>query len=235
MGNIGYGYGSEWHLLWYLGRHRAELNEVIRRITGANNVEWLDLPKQEVARGLIDAEWKGLDFVAEPEILNQGREFWPQRAGIQNWDAVARINVDGRDEWLLVEAKGHCAEIGSSCGAKPEGGFEQIRHVLDLTKRALGVDASRDWLNGYYQFCNRLAVLQFLESRDIRARLLFVYFTGDVAGGRDCPKDESGWWPAIEAQDGHVGLPTEHPLKGRIHKLFLPVFANLHKPSEELR
>jgi hypothetical protein len=29
MGKIGYGYGSEWHLLWYLCRHRAHLKSEV--------------------------------------------------------------------------------------------------------------------------------------------------------------------------------------------------------------
>ncbi|MBA2305389.1 MAG: hypothetical protein H0W08_22540 [Acidobacteria bacterium] len=234
MSKIGYGYGSEWHLLSYLGRHRSELNDRIQATTGARRVDWLDFPTQHPDRGRIDAEWKGLDFLNDPVIQTEWREIWPHRAGVQNWDAVARIDVDGRDERLLVEAKGHCGEIASNCAAKVEGGLNQIRAALEATKRALGVDASHDWLNGYYQFCNRLAVLQFLASHNIRAHLLFVYFTGDFTAGRDCPKDEVGWQSAIKAQDERIGLPAQHPLRERVHKLFLPVFIDLYEPSGSL-
>lgn len=233
MGKMGYGYGSEWHLLWYLGRHRAELNERILTTLRADRVEWLDFPKQQVEGGLVDREWKSLDFMTDPQTLTQWRELWPQGAGIQNWDAVGRIQINGQNEWLLVEAKAHRDEITSTCGAKLEGGFEKIRQALDATKRALGVDASHDWLNGYYQFCNRLAVLHFLDSHNIGAHLLFLYFTGDGAVGRECPEDESGWGPALQAQDTHVGMPSAHALRSRVHKLFLPIFANLRMESRE--
>ena len=105
--------------------------------------------------------------------------------------------------------------------------------MISTCQSGLGVDPNKDWLNSYYQFCNRIAVLHFLQSRGIHARLLFVYFTGDSAAGRECPKDESGWRAALTAQDAHMGLPENHVLTGKIHKLFLPVFANLHAPTTE--
>ena len=33
MGKIGFGYGSEWHLLWHLARHRASLDDTVRTVT----------------------------------------------------------------------------------------------------------------------------------------------------------------------------------------------------------
>jgi hypothetical protein len=227
MGKIGLGYGSEWHLLWYLGRHRTELSVLVRQLTGADRVEWLDFPVRKNAGKHFDEEWKGLDFLDNASILSRWRAFWPQGSGIQNWDAIARLTMRDRDEWLLVEAKGHCAEIVSRCGAKPEGGRGRIEKALEATKRELGVEKSRDWLTGYYQFCNRLAVLKFLREQGVAARLLFIYFTSDSTPGRDCPADEAGWRAALEAQATHVGLPAVHPLADRLHKLFLPVFANV--------
>ncbi len=226
MGKIGYGYGSEWHLLWHLARHRTSLDDKVRGVTGADHVEWLDFPLRG-DDGSIDAEWTGLDFLTDADTRAAWRSFWPQGLGIQNWDAVARIAIEGRPEWLLVEAKAHCGEIESTCGAKPEGGLARIRAALDATKTALGVEPDRDWLRGYSQFCNRLAVLQFLEAHHAPAHLLMIYFTGDVNGSRSCPKDASGWQAAIAAQDAHVGLPKGHALEARVYKAFLPAYTNL--------
>ncbi len=228
MGKIGHGYGSEWHLLSYLGRRRTDLSNQVGRVTGATAVEWLDFP--QTADG-SSAEWKGLDFVEDPTVQKAWKAFWPQHAGIQNWDAVARLDVDGTTEWLLVEAKAHIGEIKSNCGAKPEGGRGTITAALDETKRSLGVDAGRDWLNFYYQFCNRIAVADFLRRHGIPARLLFIYFTGDTAEGAECPADEVGW-PALAAQSEYVGLPeTGHLFDGRIHTLFLPVSSSVRPDS----
>lgn len=42
MGKMGNGYGSEFHLLRYLGYHRQELNRAIEKETGGLVTEWLD-------------------------------------------------------------------------------------------------------------------------------------------------------------------------------------------------
>jgi hypothetical protein len=144
LGKIGFGYGSEWHLLWYLGRHRDELSSRVAKVTSADQVNWLDLPKRIKNGQLLDAEWRGLDFMTDDVILARWREFWPAGVGVQNWDAVAKLRVEGHDEWLLVEAKGHCGEITSNCAAKPEGGLSKISQALESTKSGLGVDPVKD-------------------------------------------------------------------------------------------
>jgi len=88
------------------------------------------------------------------------------------------------DEWLLVEAKANIQELKSSCGAKEkgqrsEGGRKLIAHTLAAVKSTLGVAEDRDWLNGYYQYCNRIAVLEFLNRQKVPTRLMFIYFVGD--------------------------------------------------------
>lgn len=234
MGKLGIGYGSEWHLLWYLARHRGALDDAVRTATRADSVEWLDFPVRPGGDN-ADAEWKGLDFLQGAEHRAAWAEFWPQGSGIHNWDAVGTIRVGERSEWLLVEAKANCEEIRADCGAKPTGGLAKIQAALDVTKRALGVDPARDWLQGYYQFCNRLAVLQFLTSRGTPAHLLTIYFTGDVNGDRACPEDEAGWGTAIEAQAAHVGLPLDHALSKRVHKVFLGAFGNVTSPLRDFK
>jgi hypothetical protein len=197
----------------------------VTALTGSSRVDWLDFPSRELSGRFGDREWKGLEFIDNSEIERAWREFWPHRAGVQNWDAVGRLWHGDDSEWLLVEAKGHVGEIESSCGAKAEGGLETIRRAMDATKQALGIHPDRDWLRPYYQVSNRLAVLHFLKSHNIRARLLLIYFTGDTTAGCDCPKDETAWRGALEAQDAHLGLAPGHALTDRVHKLFLPVFS----------
>lgn len=82
----------------------------------------------------------------------------------------------------------------------------------------------RDWLNGHYQFCNRIAVLHFLIEHGHPARLLFLHFTGDRSGpSRTCPANADEWAEALAAQAAHVGLPEHHPLQDRVHILMLDV------------
>jgi len=128
---------------------------------------------------------------------------------------------------LLVEAKAHLDELKSRCGAKEKGGLRQIRDALAVLKRALGVDEECDWLNGYYQLANRLAVLNFLTQNGVPARLVLIYFTGDTReDGMTCPRNEGEWQVALSDQDQWLRLEGDHPLAKRIHKVFLPVLGS---------
>lgn len=232
MADIGYGYGSEWHLLRYLGRHRKELDRAILNQTGGAAVDWLDFEFGSKTR-FGDREIRGIDFLPAGHPANKAwSRFWPTRGNAQNWDAVARLNKGGTSEWLLVEAKANLQEIKSTCGADPDkAGYGKIVIALEETKKALGIDASRDWMDGYYQYANRLAVLNFLASQGVSARLLFIYFTGDRNGPLDCPSDESGWAKAIEAQNRHLGIAKRNPILERVYQLFLPVRRGGNDPT----
>lgn len=224
MSKIGHGYGSEWHLLRYMGRHRDLLDERILRLLRADSVSWLDFPFRTRGDG-HDDEWTGIDFVGRKSLQAKWGQFWPQTGNVQNWDAVACVKSRAGSDWLLVEAKSHLGEIKTDCSAKARGGHGQIAKAMETVKEALGVPAEADWLNGYYQFCNRVAALWFLRDAGIPARLLFIYFTGDSFPGRTvrCPKTEAEWVRALDAQRRHVALPAKHVLSDRIHKLILPV------------
>lgn len=131
-------------------------------------------------------------------------------------------NCDSGEAWLLVEAKANIEELRSSCKATPHGGRPLIEACLALTRQRLGVAADRDWLSGYYQPCNRLAVLDLQNEHGAPAHLLNIYFVGDRSGpGRSCPQDAAGWKPALRDMEEHIGLPSTHHLAARVHKLFL--------------
>src|ERR1041385_2985443 len=104
MSQIGFGYGSEWHLLRFLGRHRNELNSRTMQQTGGEAIEWWDFHFDRKER-YRDAEWKGLDFIDEPAVKKEWANFWPVAHQVQNWDAIGRLRKNGSSEWLLVEAK----------------------------------------------------------------------------------------------------------------------------------
>lgn len=227
MGTIGNGYGSECHLLRWMGRHRQAFDQATLKAIGnpQGNIEWLDFQFIE-GSGWADAERKGLDFIADQTIQEKWQAFWPTAKGVQNWDAVGQMeSPTGSKEWVLVEAKAHLQEIGSNCQAKDPNSRKQIQAALDATKSALGTAPDRDWTKGYYQFTNRLATLHFLENLNgIHARLLFIYFLGDKRKDINvCPATVAEWTTALDAQSTQVGLPAKHPLSDRIHKLFLRV------------
>lgn len=224
MARMGDGYGSECHLLRFLGRHRGLLDRLILDQLGGTALRWCDYPFNPTAPWL-DGEWKGIGFLREPAALEVAWKLaWPATGNPPNWDAVGEALIDGMWEWVLVEAKANVEELRSSCQAKEVGGRSLIAKTLAETKADLGVPIDRDWLNGYYQYCNRVAVLNFLRKNGIQARLLFIYFTGDRSGpSRTCPPDAAGWEQALSAQHQHIGLPPGHPLENCIHRLFVPV------------
>lgn len=224
MAEIGNGYGSECHLLRYLGRHRRRLDDAVLKATGGQRVEWLDFPF-DCSRNWQDGEWKGLDFLPKDDSARLAwNTAWPQRGNVPNWDAVGIIETRGAKEWLLVEAKANLEELHSSCQASSAGGRPLIEKTFKATKDRLGVASDRDWLNDYYQYCNRIAVLRLLVEHGVPARLLYVYFVGDKGDQRrTCPTDMSGWQSALVSLKAQVGLPRGHSLEERLHEAFLHV------------
>jgi hypothetical protein len=133
---MGDGYGSECHLLRYLGRHRALLNQRVLEVTGATAIEWLDYPFDQ-SRAWQDGEWKGLDFVSDNTPAKAAwRSTWPQGGNAPNWDAIGRLRLGPGEAWLLVEAKANIEELRSSCKASPHGGRPAVEAFPDTDQRA---------------------------------------------------------------------------------------------------
>lgn len=230
MARLNSSYGSELHLLRMLGRHRSYFDRKVLAVTGAVSIEWCDFPSGQEradAEGNIywDGEWQQVAFL---DPGDHGRKAWnaawPRRGTGPNWDAIGVLRYGAAQEWLLVEAKANVQEIFSECGAKDAGSIKLIRDTLDQTKAALGASSTVDWMQPYYQFCNRLAVLHVLNNAGSSARLLNVYFCGDVGNGRrTCPPSQAEWTEPLIRQERHVGLPADHSLKDRIHKCFIDV------------
>jgi hypothetical protein len=224
MAEMGDGYGSECHLLRFLGRHRDQFDRLVLSSTGAYTVRWLDF-HFDPTRRWQDGERKGLDFLPpDHPAVAAWTKYWPQRGSQPNWDAVGVVSIGGADEWLLVEAKAHIGEMVSDCKASEEGGLSKIRSALDEVKAIVGVPIDRDWLRRYYQFANRLAVMNFLLRNNVPARLLFIYFVGDKrSDGISCPQTDGEWAKALQDQAQWLGITEENALSKRVHKMFLPI------------
>jgi len=227
MANIGYGYGSECHLLRWMGRHRqlfeSKITEAIDPIKG--RVEFLDF-KFKAGEVWPDAEWKGIDFIPPNHPVHAAwHGYWPQTGNVPNWDAIGKIVCISDEEWLLVEAKAHTEELESKCGAKEHGGLPKIREAFQTTIEQLSIkmDVS-SWLEPYYQYANRFAVLSFLHSQNIKARLLNIYFVGDInRKGWTSPQSTEEWHPHLVNLESHLGLSSGHKLAPFVHKLFLNI------------
>ncbi|MFH1314386.1 MAG: hypothetical protein ABIJ00_14310 [Candidatus Eisenbacteria bacterium] len=231
--HIGAGYGSEFHLMRWMGRYRNELNTMIEQETGGQVIEWKDFkhsgkydPADATKIKLPDKEITGIDFLSQErcaDVFTAWKSFWPQTGNAPNWDAVGRIRSDSVDRWLLVEAKAHIGELKSRCSAESPRSLETIEKALHQTQQAVGIEVPRDWLKEYYQYANRLAVLHFLEYQGVPACLLYIYFCGDTNPHADCPKERDGWKEALEMQDSVLGLDSAKKKKFRIHTIYVGV------------
>jgi hypothetical protein len=228
VSRIGRGYGSEFHLLRYLGYHRHALNMAVGSVIGAG-VEWYDARFSPNPSRFYYDEWKGVEFLpaGHPARL-EWHNFWPKSPGsAPRWDAVGHLHWRTRDAFLLVEAKSHTGEVISQCMAKGAS-REQIARSLEEAKSAFGVRPECDWLSPYYQMCNRLALLAYLHRHDVRAHLLFIYFTGEETfpSGRHvvCPRSEGEWMQALHQMHQHIGWNHEGPLAAYVHRMYLPMY-----------
>ncbi|MFQ5401456.1 MAG: hypothetical protein ACE5E7_17895 [Anaerolineae bacterium] len=229
MGKMGYGYGSEWHLLRHLGYHRIYFSQKVANTVGGHNVEWLDFSfSPESAPLRDDREFVGLEFITYVPAQEKWKLFWPQTGSAQNWDAVGKICFGDTAEWLLVEAKGHLGEVKSRCGAKSPRSKQIIHTALKKASSEFGNNSQpvENWLAPYYQYANRLAVLYFLMKEckpDIPAHLLFIYFYGENRDGLGCPQNKEGWLPTIDRMNDWLGVDPSSALMKRVHHIFLPV------------
>jgi len=226
MSKVGHGYGSEWHLLRYLGWQRHELDRRVGHAIGGEVIEWLDFPFGAGKESFYHAEWEGVDFLwVNHSARKQWARRWPAGRTAPCWDAVGRVRVRGQEEWLLVEAKARTGEISAASKASDPRSLEQIGSLLNDAREACSISAAHDWMGTCYQFCNRLAVLNFLTRHEVPARLLFVYFIGDEfpTGSADCPQSEERWRVALDEMHAKAGWPGDGRLQDRVHELFLPM------------
>jgi len=179
------------------------LNDRLRphlRLTAADEIEWLS-PLEEDDY----AEYQDKAFLERVSVRLEKRSlksFWPPGGPV--WDGLAKTS---RGDIVLVEAKSHISEMVSSCQAK-EPSLTKIQNSLTETARFYKADPEADWLNGYYQYANRLAHLYLLRHLNgIPAWLVFVCFVNDtVMSG---PKSKTEWQAAMADVHRHLGVDRE--------------------------
>lgn len=230
MGKMALGYGSEFHLLRWLGRHRTRFTELVCGDRW-KNIEWLDF--SFVDEVIPDEELLGFNFLKGEDFKKVEREFfngefaWPRVADrhLMNWDAVG-IADDGT--YVLCEAKAHVEEIErKGCGAG-EKSAQKILKALELPIAFFGASTSAsEWFGSYYQLANRLYTVALLERCGIKAVFVYILFIGDCFPGEkrvDCPEDPSGWQGILNDEWRTLGLdPNSHLVKDRVLEVFVPV------------
>ncbi|MBT3181199.1 MAG: DUF1738 domain-containing protein [Deltaproteobacteria bacterium] len=106
--------------------------------------------------------------------------FWPANKPV--WDGLS-VMRSGEECRFLVEAKSHIRETITSMMATDPKSIKSIRCTFSTVKQYLGVAPDVDWTGPYYQFCNRLAFLYFMNVvLGQSTYLTFVNFIDDSTG-----------------------------------------------------
>jgi len=233
-GGLRLGYGSEFHLLRWLGRHRDKLTELVcDKRKEWHSIRWLDF-NFSAREKIPDQELQGIEFLNTEDnkdrnyyrvleaFSNSQEKSWPSRGEKMNWDLVG-VADDGT--YILCEAKAHTEEIKKH--KKTPKSARKINQAFELPKKMFEVDSNVDWLHTYYQMANRLYMVALLESCGIKSVLLNILFTGDCfPDGQKvtCPKDQKGWSTILDDEYGCLGLDkTKKVVRDHVIELFLPV------------
>jgi hypothetical protein len=170
------------------------------------NVEWRSPLEADDWAEYRDSAF--LERIGHAELASELKDYWP--TGGPQWDGLAVVG----DTVLLIEAKAHVGELGSSCAAKAPAARRLIEKSLGATKLALGAEPNADWMSGYYQLANRLAHLSFLRGRGVDARLVLLQFTGET--GMPTPSSLASYRSAFEGAMKHLGLDKVSPVPGLV-------------------
>ncbi|MBA3030316.1 MAG: hypothetical protein FP816_16105 [Desulfobacteraceae bacterium] len=164
------------------------------------------------------SEYRDLAFLkllGLEEFEEQLKAFWPKRG--PQWDALA---ITKKRKYMLFEAKANIPEILSSCQAKHPDSIKLINKSIETTKRYLGKSKGKNWLDGFYQYANRISHLYFFRKVcNIDAHLIFVYFCNDKT---HIPTTVDQWKGAIQLQKSMMAL-NSHKLKQFVHELFIDI------------
>jgi len=227
MGNLNEGYGSELHLLRWLGLHRDDLTRKVEDKTGLSGLQWMQFGFSQGEKK-YDSELRKLNFLSPSDReVALDRYFGKINP---NWDAVATGMRNGNKCYVLVEAKAHTEEIadGSSHGGESH---DAIAEELKVAAKAItGIDdLGEDWIGKYYQLANRLYVQKVLEGAGIDSIQVNIYFCGDRHDGKNCPADKSGWQAAVRDELKFLKLETDAAksfLDKHYRELYIDVCSN---------
>lgn len=186
MAQMGLGYGSEFQLLRFMGRHRHELERTIidalqekQQTINDKNFDWLDFEYSDIYKVITgDRELYGLSFLKKKidKGLYDKITSALQKAGSfisnwQHWDAVFVLD----DCFYFVEAKAYTGELYST---NDHGGSskKEILNFMRENMQPYGIEVDKNWLDLYYQFANRISMMAFLNQNGLNAKAIYIYF-----------------------------------------------------------
>lgn len=204
MGNMNAHYGSELHLLRWMGRHREAFDKKVQEATKLEVAKWIDF---EFSKGetTYDSEIRGVSFL--PDGTREAVEALlpsPDWSQAMCWDAVG-IATNGT--YILVEAKAHAGELKT--GKRDRKSEAAIRDKLQDVAAKIDCDGS-NWMGPYYQAANRIFVQHILKEQGINAVQLNVFFCGDRRMFKKCPQTKAEWAPLLEKEKEALGIRPDN-------------------------
>jgi len=226
MGKMALGYGSEFHLLRWTGRHRNEFDKRVKTLLSVDNIYWLDFDFCN-NKETLDKELKGISFLKkEPNystVLSKWGTEWPQRGNPMNWDLVGYTIQDDIKTWILIEAKAHVGELESKSAATTKS-LIKIKKTLNKAAENSGIKVSEKnpWTKKHYQLANRIYILDLLKRCGIKAKLISIYFIGDLSSkSRKSPQSQGEWEVEIDKMKKYLNIENSNSID--IIDLFLEV------------
>lgn len=220
MAQIGYGYGSEFHLMRFLGHHRNLLENSIRNVLKANSndcFEWIDFDFAKSPKIISgDKEIQGIKFIKAKFGIDNNISFldYPWERS-QSWDAVFKLG----STVYFVEAKAHIKELKSSgCKASNES------RILSFMKKSMinypTVQVNDKWLGDYYQLANRLSTVCYLNNliSNIHFEVFYIFFENGYYGANS---DKNEFQEAIKEEKKTLGILGNKSIEELIHEMFI--------------
>lgn len=176
-------------------------------------VEWVSPKKEDEFAEYRDEKF--LKVLGIEKYYPKLSEFWPK--GGPQWDALGKLKSK---YYFIVEAKANIPELISSSKAKSENSITKIKNSIFHTKQFLNATSGLNWINGFYQYANRLCHLYFLrELCRENAYLIFVYFCND---NTHISTNYEQWNGVLKLQK-HLMSLNKHKLQNFIIDIFIDI------------
>jgi hypothetical protein len=233
--------GSKRHICWYVNEPpaRDHLNAALFSASpslveaAAADPIWVSpLADEDYEEYWNERFLERLDLL--DEYLASFSDFWPfkpwvngkvNQRGTPHWDAIARVPLaSGGRGVVMVEAKAHRGELmkpKDRSKAKPDSLKKITKSFSDVRGYYKIAADVPPWESRYYQFCNRLAHLWWMNMRaKVPTWLVWVLIVDDSVWRDRMTAPE--WHRAFETIRGEVGLRAGHRLEDRIGVVYLP-------------
>ena len=176
-------------------------------------IEWVSPKKEDEFAEYRDESF--LKVLGIEKYHPKLSEFWPK--GGPQWDALGKLK---NKYYFIIEAKANIPELISSSQAKSENSITKIQNSIIHTKQFLNATSGQNWLNGFYQYANRLCHLYFLrELCGVNAYLIFVYFCND---NTHISTSHEQWDGALKLQK-HLMSLNKHKLQKYVIDILIDI------------